>query len=92
MDRPAYLDDAAEFIVRTKLSDLSAPALERGRWIVADTARRMWRSSSVCDANPNDPCCYICATDPPDGRSRITRCAARSRPRSRRSTSRASSG
>ncbi|MCC6532391.1 MAG: MmgE/PrpD family protein [Burkholderiales bacterium] len=36
MSRPAYLDTAAEFIVRTKLADLSAEALERGRWIVAD--------------------------------------------------------
>src|SRR5262245_51680450 len=36
MDHPAYLHAAAEFIVRTKLSDLSAQALERGRWIVAD--------------------------------------------------------
>ena len=36
MDRPAYLDAAAEFIVRTQLSHLGARALERGRWIVAD--------------------------------------------------------
>jgi hypothetical protein len=36
-------------------------------WIVADTSRRMWRASSACDANPNDPCCYICASDPPNG-------------------------
>ena len=51
------------------LSDENDCSMQVGgqSWIVADTARRMWRSSSVCDANPNDPCCYICATDPPDG-------------------------
>ncbi len=36
MNRPAYLDTAAEFICDTRLADLSPEALERGRWIVAD--------------------------------------------------------
>ena len=36
MSRPAYLDTAADFIVGTRLTDLSADALAHARWILAD--------------------------------------------------------
>ena len=36
MMRPAYLDTVADFIVNTRLADLNADALERGRLILAD--------------------------------------------------------
>ena len=35
-DRPAYLQQLAEFAAQTRLSDLSAAARERARWILAD--------------------------------------------------------
>ena len=36
VSRPAYLDTAADFIVGTRLADLSADALTHARWILAD--------------------------------------------------------
>jgi hypothetical protein len=38
-------------------------------WIVTaiDDSRPMFRGSSVCDTNPNDPCCYSCPFGAPPG-------------------------
>lgn len=34
-------------------------------WVAmtANSGFRMWRGSSVCNSNPNDPCCYSCMLD-----------------------------
>src|SRR5437879_6120610 len=36
MKRPRYLHRLAEFAAETKLNDISAPARERARWVLAD--------------------------------------------------------
>jgi len=47
-------------------------------WVVfaIDDARPMFRGSSVCAENPNDPCCYTCPLGPPDGCAADPICAA----------------
>jgi hypothetical protein len=51
------------------LSDENDCSIQVGgiNWIVADTRRRMNRASSACEQDPNDACCYMCGTQPPDG-------------------------
>lgn len=34
-------------------------------YLVADTSQNFRVASSVCDANPNDPCCFSCLQPPP---------------------------
>lgn len=36
-------------------------------WAVASNVGQMFRGTSVCDVNPNDKCCHICAVNPPSG-------------------------
>jgi len=47
-------------------------------WVVLaiDDARPMFRGSSVCNENPNDPCCYSCPLGPPEGCAADPICAA----------------
>ena len=47
-------------------------------WVVLaiDDSRPMFRGSSVCNQNPNDPCCYSCPLGPPDGCTADPICAA----------------
>lgn len=47
-------------------------------WVVLaiDDVRPMFRGSSVCNENPNDPCCYSCPLGPPDGCAADPICAA----------------
>lgn len=51
------------------LSDENDCSLQVGgsSWLVADTARPMYRGSSACDADPNAKCCYRCGGSVPDG-------------------------
>ena len=35
--------------------------------LAIDAAEPFFRGSSVCAQNPNDPCCYSCPLDPPQG-------------------------
>ena len=35
--------------------------------LAIDDSRPFFRGSSVCETNPNDPCCYSCPLGPPDG-------------------------
>jgi hypothetical protein len=53
------------------LSDENDCSLQVGgqSWVVAsiDDPRPMFRGSSACDTNPNDPCCYSCPLGAPSG-------------------------
>jgi hypothetical protein len=35
--------------------------------LAIDLAEPFFRASSICAQNPNDPCCYSCPFDPPEG-------------------------
>jgi hypothetical protein len=60
------------------LSDENDCSLRAGgqSWIVARSQGRMYRASSACEANPNDPCCYSCGASPPEGCAKDPSCAA----------------
>jgi hypothetical protein len=60
------------------LSDENDCSLRVGgqSWIVGRSGARMFRGSSACDANPNDPCCYTCGGSVPDGCAADPACAA----------------
>ncbi len=68
--RAAFLrdDSLVAIIMMTDENDCSMQVGNQ-LWVVANTndTRPMFRSSSVCDTNPNDPCCYTCPVGPPDG-------------------------
>jgi hypothetical protein len=61
-------DSLLAVIMLSDENDCSIQA--RGQyWVVAepDPFQPMFRGSSACDANPNDPCCYSCPLSPPAG-------------------------
>jgi hypothetical protein len=68
--RQAFLrpDSRLGIVMLTDENDCSL-AIGGQSWTVfgIDDSRPFFRGSSVCEANPNDPCCYSCPLGPPDG-------------------------
>jgi hypothetical protein len=68
--RAAFLRDDSLLAV-IMLSDENDCSIQaRGQyWVVAepDPEQPMYRGSSACDADANDPCCYSCPLGPPSG-------------------------
>ena len=69
-ERQAFLrpDSRLGIVMLTDENDCSL-AVGGQSWTVLaiDDSRPYFRGSSVCEANPNDPCCYSCPLGPPDG-------------------------
>ncbi len=36
-------------------------------WLAARTSQQLWIATSVCETNPNDPCCHSCVESAPSG-------------------------
>jgi hypothetical protein len=71
--RAAFLrnDSLVAIIMLTDENDCSIEPLPQN-WVVAaigngQSATTMFRGSSACDTNPNDPCCHPCVLDAPSG-------------------------
>lgn len=67
--REAFLrpDSLVAIIMLSDENDCSIQA--RGQyWVVAEQGSSpMYRGSSACDSDPNDPCCYSCPLGAPEG-------------------------
>jgi hypothetical protein len=76
--REAFLRPSSRLAI-VMLTDENDCSLQIGdqNWVVLaiDDARPMFRGSSVCGENPNDPCCYSCPLGPPDGCAADPACA-----------------
>ncbi|MET0413747.1 MAG: hypothetical protein ABW217_20730, partial [Polyangiaceae bacterium] len=68
--RAAFLrpDSELAIVLLSDENDCSA-RLEPQNWVAFAIGGQtsMFRGSSVCDDNPNDPCCYACPLAPPEG-------------------------
>jgi hypothetical protein len=68
--RAAFLrpDSELAIVLLSDENDCSVRT-EPQNWVVFQISNQtpLFRGSSACDANPNDPCCYACPLAPPDG-------------------------
>jgi hypothetical protein len=77
--RAAFLrpDSLVSIIMLTDENDCSIEPLPQN-WVVAAIRSQtaMFRGSSACDINPNDPCCHPCVLNPPAGCPQEANCSA----------------
>jgi hypothetical protein len=77
--RSAFLrpDSLVSIIMLTDENDCSIEPLPQN-WVVAAIGSQtsMFRGSSACDTNPNDPCCHPCVLNPPAGCPAEANCSA----------------
>jgi hypothetical protein len=68
--REAFLrpDSLVAVVMLTDENDCSVKAAGQS-WYIAEIGAEnpMWRASSICETDPNSPCCYSCGAEAPAG-------------------------